>query len=232
MAKSDPKPKKQGRIAQIRQTYRLTKESDPRIGWILLGIFLACFVPVVLLGLWLAGGVNVGLVMWVLLGFAVGLLVVTIVFGRRAERAAYASIEGQPGAAAAVLQSLRSGWFTTPAVAVTKNQDVVHRVIGRPGVVLVSEGPSSRAANLLTNERKRTSRWVGDVPIHEIEAGNETGQVPLMKLQRTVMRLPRTLKPAEVSALRKRLDALSQSPVPMPKGPLPKNVRMPRGPRA
>ena len=30
-------------------------------------------------------------------------------------------------------------------------------------------------------------------------------------------------------AVRKRLDALTATPLPIPKGPLPKNARMPRG---
>ncbi len=39
----------------------------------------------------------------------------------------------------------------------------------------------------------------------------------------------RNLKPAEVAAVRKRLDALTSTPLPIPKGPLPKGARMPRG---
>ena len=43
------------------------------------------------------------------------------------------------------------------------------------------------------------------------------------------LKLPRNLKPAQVSAIRKRLDALTQTPLPIPKGPLPKGMKMPRG---
>jgi len=159
------------------------------------------------------------------------LLAATVVFGRRAERAAYAQIEGQPGAAAAALGSLRSGWFTTPAVAVTKNQDIVHRVVGKPGVILVSEGPGTRVMGLLANERKRTARWAPDIPIHEIESGDEPGQVPLRKLNRAVMKLPRALSAGEVTALRKRLEAVSTPSMPIPKGPLPKGAKIPKGMR-
>ncbi len=213
-----------GRLAQIRETYKLTRRADPRIGWILLGIFVAVVAVFVILGLLL----KQSLFFWIFIGIMFAFLAVTFVFGRRAEKAAYAQVEGQPGAAASVLNALRSGWFTTPAVAVTKNQDFVHRVIGRPGVVLVSEAPPSRAVQLLANEKKRTARFVGETPIYEIQAGDGEGQVPLRKLQGTVMKLPRNLKPAEVSALRKRLDALTSTPLPIPKGPLPKGTKIPR----
>jgi hypothetical protein len=216
-------PAPRGRIAQIRQTYTLTRRADPKIPWILAGVFLGVLLVMVALGFifgppWF----------WIVLGIPSALLAATYVFARRAETAAYASIEGQPGAAASALSTLRSGWIVTPAVAVTKNQDVVHRVLGRPGVILVSEAPASRAANLLANERKRHARYVGETPILEVQAGNEPGQVPIRKLQRHVMKLPRSLKPAQVSALRKRLDALTTTPLPIPKGPLPKGTKIPR----
>ncbi len=223
MSNNVPAPARGGRLAQIRETYKLTRRADPRIGWILLGIFVAVLAVFVVIGLLLKM-----LWFWVIIGVPFALLAVTFVFGRRAETAAYSQVEGQPGAAASVLNALRSGWFTTPAVAVTKNQDFVHRVLGRPGVVLVSEAPPSRAAQLLANEKKRTARFVGETPIYEIQAGDGEGQVPLRKLQATVMKLPRNLKPAEVNALRKRLDALTSTPLPIPKGPLPKGTKIPR----
>lgn len=223
MSNNAPAPTR-GRLAQIRETYKLTRRANPRIGWILIGIFVAVLAVFVVLGLF----VPPSMFFWVFIGIMVAILAVTFVFGRRAEKAAYAQVEGQPGAAASVLNALRSGWFTTPAVAVTKNQDFVHRVLGRPGVVLVSEAPPSRAAQLLANEKKRTARFVGETPIYEIQAGDGEGQVPLRKLQGTVMKLPRNLKPAEVNALRKRLDALTATPLPIPKGPLPKGAKIPR----
>jgi hypothetical protein len=222
MARKDGKP---GRLAQIRQTYQMTKQSDPRIGWILLGWFLlpvaVTAVVVVLTGDW-----------WLmLLGFTTGLLIAALVLGRRAERAAYAQIEGQPGAAAAVLNTLSKGWFVTPAVTVTKNQDIVHRVIGRPGVILIGEGSGSRVGNALRSERQREARFVPDVEFHEFVVGNDEGQVPLPKLVKTVRKLNKTLTPGQVTEVRRRLEALSNTPLPMPKGPIPKSTRAMRPPR-
>lgn len=223
MSNRTPEPTKRGRIAQIREAYRLTKRVQPRIGLLLLAWFLGIMAVFVLAGLLIRP-----IWFWVVIGVPAALLAVTFVFGRRAESSAYAQIEGQPGAAAAALQTLRSGWFVTPAVTVTKNQDIVHRVLGRPGVILVAEAPASRAANLLATEHKKTARFVPDIPIHDIVLGDGEGQVPLRKLQRTVMKLPRALRPAEVTVVRRRLDALATAPVPMPKGPIPKGGKMPR----
>ena len=216
---------KKGRLAQVRQTYRMAKKTDPRIGWISLAVVLAVLAIMVLVGLlikpvWL----------WPLIGLPIALLAGALVFGRRAERAAYLQIEGQPGAAMAALGTLRGGWDVTPVVATNRHQDVVHRVVGRPGVVLVGEGTSAnRVANLLVQEKRRHARVVGEAPVHDVVVGTEPDQVPLRRLARHVMKLPRSLRPAEVTELRSRLRALGTQPVPMPKGPLPRNVKVPRG---
>jgi len=217
----DAPPK--GRIAQIRATYTMTRKVDPVLPWILLGIFFGVVAVFVVIGALLKS-----IPFWVIIGIPFATLAAVYVFGRRAETAAYAGVEGQPGAAASVLSALRKGWFVTPAVGFNKQQDFVHRVLGRPGVILVSEGPSSRASQLLANEKKRHARFVGETPIYEIQCGDGEGQVPLRKLQRTVMKLPNNLKPAEVTAIRRRLDALTATPLPIPKGPLPKGTKMPR----
>ena len=69
--------------------------------------------------------------------------------------------------------------------------------------------------------------------MHEILVGDGDGQVPLRKLSRTVMKLPRALRPAEVTDLNFRLKALDnqRGQLPIPKGPLPKNARMPKVPK-
>lgn len=222
MARKDGKT---GRLAQIRQTYQMTKKSDPRIGWILLACLLAPIAVMVVVSILIKNW-------WFLpLGITTGLLIAAIVLGRRAERAAYSQIEGQPGAGAAVLNTLGKGWFVTPAVAVTKNQDIVHRVIGRPGVILVAEGQGSRVANVLRSEKQREARFVPDVTFHEMVMGNEEGQVPLTKLVKTIRKMDKTLTPGQVTEVRHRLEALTKQPMPMPKGPIPKSTRAVRPPR-
>lgn len=212
-----------GRIAQIRAVARLLRQHNPRaLLWVALAALgtLLVFVIVALV----TGALLYVLPLGVLSAISVGF----IVFGRLAQRTQYAIIDGQPGAAAAILQGMRGNWTVTPAVAGNQNMDVIHRVVGRPGVVLVGEGAPHRLARLLATEKKRVARVAYDVPIYDIQVGNEEGQVSLRKLQPRIMRLPRNLRRPEVDELNSRLKALP-STAPIPKGPTPKNVRLPRG---
>lgn len=234
MAKTptDPAAGKKQRFKWLRQlveAYQITRPNDPRLPLYLAITFVVVFGVFVVLGLLLDNPWTFGI-----LGLPLAVLATMFVFTRRAQRAAYASVEGQPGAAAAVMNTLGRGWTVTPAVAVTRSQDIVHRATGRVGVVLVGEGRPVGAANLLMAERKRTQRVTGDAPVHEILVGDGEGQVTLQRLSRTITKLPRPLRPAEVTELNRRLKALDnqRGQVPIPKGPLPKGTRMPKMPRA
>src|ERR1035438_6298696 len=166
----------------------------------------------------------------IVIGSGLGALVMVILFGRFAQSAQYSAIEGQPGAAAAVLENIRGNWTVTPAIAANRNMDVVHRAVGKPGVILVGEGSPTRLASLLAAEKKRVARVAYEVPITEFQVGSGAGQVPISKLQRKIMRLPRQLKPEAISDINHRLKALQPS-LQAPKGPLPRNARQPRMPR-
>ncbi len=215
-----------GRFGQIRAAYTMTRRSDPLVGWVTAAAGLLVFAVLLAVGFLVGHPVYLGI-----MGFLAGFLVATIVFGRRAEKAAFSQVEGQPGAAAAALNMLRKGWAVTPAVAVSRNQDIVHRAVGRPGVVLIGEGSPSRVQALLVTEKKKVARFVPDIPVYELQAGNDEGQVPLRKLNNKLMKLPRNLTNAQVSEVNRRLKALGTMNLPIPKGPMPKNLRMPRGPR-
>jgi hypothetical protein len=146
---------------------------------------------------------------------------------RRAERAAYSRIEGQPGASISALGTIRRGWtFTEEPVAIApRTQDLVFRGVGRPGVVLIGEGPAHRVDKLLESERKRTARVLQGVPIVLIQVGREEGQVPLPKLARTVQRLKPSLTKQETGEVVKRLTALGAVKMPVPKGVDPMRAR-------
>jgi hypothetical protein len=219
------------RRRQIVETYRLTKQSDPTIGLWLLGSFILGAVVGFAI-FWVLPGTGVlGLVMSIVGALLGGLLETMIVFGRRAQTAAYKRLEGQPGGGAAALTMLRRGWTTEPAVAFNKQQDVVHRVVGPPGIVLVGEGNPNRLRPLLTSERKRHERVLYEVPVTEILVGDGEGQVPLPKLVRTVTKLKRQVKPAEITDLLNRLKAIdaTRGKVPLPKGPVPTSMKGMRG---
>ena len=217
---------KQSRRGQIRAAYKMTRQVDPLVGWVTLATGFVTFAVLLAIGLAVNKPIYLGLI-----GLMLGFLAATIVFGRRAEKAAYSQVEGQPGAAAAALNMMRRGWTVTPGVAVSRNQDLVHRAVGRPGVVLIGEGPPNRVGNLLAAEKKKVARFVPDVPVYEVQAGDEAGQVPLRKLNRHLAKLPRNLKNPQVSEVNRRLKALGTMNLPTPKGPMPKGTKMPRGPR-
>jgi hypothetical protein len=214
-----------GRLKQIRIVAGLVRRSNPRALPIVFGSGLGILAVLVIVGL-LTGLAP----LFIPLGVLLGVLAAVVLFGRFAQAAQYSSIEGQPGAAAAVLENMRGNWTVTPAIAANRNMDVVHRTVGRPGVILVGEGSPARLASLLAAEKKRVARVAYEVPIFEFQVGNEEGQIPLSKLQRKIMRLPRNLKPAAVSDINHRLKALQPS-LQAPKGPIPKNIRQPKMPR-
>lgn len=219
----------EGRIAQMRQAYRITKQNDRNIGLILLLSFIVgAGVTAIVLRLLLGGGI-LWTIITVVFALLVGILVALAIFGRRAERAAYAHVEGQAGAAAGALQMMRRGWSTKPAVGFNKNQDVVHRAVGRPGIVLIGEGSSSaRVRSLLNAERKKHERIVGaDVPVVEVVVGRGDGEVPLPKLTRHLKKLPKAIKPAEQTSVINKLKALDamRPTAPMPRGPMPTSTK-------
>jgi hypothetical protein len=218
---------KSGRLKQIREAYKMTRRVDTRIGLIIAGVGIITFGVLLAIGLLIDHPVYLGI-----LGFVLAILAMAVVFGRRAERAAFGQMKGQPGAAAAVLNNMKRGWSTNPTpVAVTRNQDAVYRAVGRPGIALIAEGNVNRVRPLLAAEKRKMSRVVGDVPVHDIIVGDGEGEVPLKKLQVHLMRLPRVIPPAQVTEINDRLRALGDllSKAPVPKGPLPRNARMPKG---
>ncbi|MFI0904845.1 DUF4191 domain-containing protein [Streptomyces sioyaensis] len=215
-----------GRLKQIALTYKMTRRVDSKVGLVVAGVGIVVF------GVLLAIGFVIGHPLYAgILGFVLAFLAMAIVFGRRAERAAFGQMEGQPGAAAAVLENVGRGWTVTPAVAMNRSQDVVHRAVGKAGIVLVGEGNPNRLRGLLAAEKKRMARTVGDAPVHDIVVGDGEDQVPLKKLRTTLLKLPRVLPGAQVTAVNDRLRALGDlmSNMPVPKGPMPKGMRMPKG---
>jgi hypothetical protein len=225
---ADPTRDKPSRRENFAYAYKVTKQADPKTPWILLGVFLfAAAVGTALLSLlpppWL--------VMDILTGVLIGVLAALVVFSRRAQKAQYAAMEGRPGAAAAALTMLKRGWKTDPAIAFNKQQDVVHRVVGPPGIVLVGEGNPGRLRSLLGSERVKHQRVVADTPIHEVVVGYGEGEVPLSKLVKHVSKLGRSIKPAEMTDVLQRLKALDaqRSTIPIPKGPVPTSMKGYRG---
>jgi Domain of unknown function (DUF4191) len=212
------------RLKQIVQVFKMGRQLDPRMPyWMAIAFLGAGAVLFLVFFLLLSGPLFLSIPVSVL----GGLLALMIVFSRRIQKAQFTQIDGQPGAAGWVLDNMRGGWRVTQGVAVTGQLDVVHRVLGRPGVILIGEGVPGRVKGLLAQEKKRVARVAGETPIYDIVIGEEEGQVGLRKLNRHLMGLPRNLTQPQVTALEKRLAALGGPKAPpVPKGPLPRNARM------
>ena len=222
---ADPKdvdPTKQGRIAQLRAVFAMTRKADPAVVWYMLLVFVAA----VAIGFGI--GVLLGHPIYVtILGVISGVLLALIIMGRRAERAAYSQISDQKGAAGYAMKGLRRGWNVEeqPVAVDPRTQDLVFRAIGRPGIVLVTEGPVPRVNRLVEVERKRLNRVLPDVPVIIVNAGPDDGQVALRSLSRTIMRKRPVLTKGEVSDVSKRLRALGPARLPIPKGVDPSRMR-------
>lgn len=224
-AKAARKAAARQRRSQLWQAFNLQRKEDKRLLPYMIGAFVLIVGASVALGF--AGG-TFSRVTMIPLGVVLGGLVAFIIFGRRAQRSVYQKADGQIGAAAWALDNLRGKWRVTPTVSGTGNFDAVHRVLGRPGVILVAEGSPSRVKPLLAQEKKRTARLVGDVPIYDIIVGNDEGHVPLAKLERYLNKLPANIPVKQIDALESRMAALGSrmGPTAMPKGPLPPGAKL------
>jgi uncharacterized protein DUF4191 len=208
-----------GRIKQLGMVFAFTAKRDKLfIPLVSLAVTIALAVTVLMAIFWSVIFIPVGL-MLVLLG-------VLIVLNLRANRAMMVEAEGQPGAAASIVENMRGDFRVTPAVQSTTQMDFVHLVICRGGVVLIGEGNAARVKGLIAQERKRLAKVIGSADLRDFIIGNDEGEVPIRKLRMTLVRLPRTLGPKDVNALDKRLKALSARPQ-LPKGAIPKNMRPP-----
>ena len=228
-AKAEAKAtKKPGRFAQVWQVYSAARGVDPAITWWMLGGALLTIAVITLIGLsfghWLYA---------LIVSIPIALMVATIIMARRAERAAYRRIAGQPGATGAALSALRRGWYydrepvgaeaTRPGDL--SNAALVFRAVGRPGVVLITEGPVSRATRLAESERKRVNRVAPNVPVHILRTGDGEGDVSVRRLSKKMSRMRPEITKPEVDAVNKRLKALGGVKMPVPKGMDPTKVR-------
>ena len=192
------------------------------------------FVPLALVAsvVPLAAGVVLGVLgfgwLWMIAAVMMALLGVMIVLNLRANKAMMAEYEGQPGAAAQVVQTMRGDWRVRPAFASTTSMDMVHVVIGRPGLILLGEGNPQKVRAMLGQEKRRLAKIIGSVDMREYIVGSDEGQLPLKKIRTTFMKLPRTITGKEVNALETRLTALAAR-TQLPKGAIPKNMRPPKG---
>ena len=214
--------KKQSQLAVVKDAYKLVKKDSPlAILWCLL-VFTLILVFGIIIGNNLGHPIYAGF-----LSLPLAFLAGFFLFTRFANTAAFASIEGQVGAGASVLMSIRRGFVTTPAVNVNRDQDMVHRVSSKAGIILVGEGGYG-VKSLMQDERRKMERFLSGVPVSEVIVGDNQGQVSIRKLQKHLKKLPKKLSTVQLREVRARLRSVGGLNLPMPKGPMPTNIRMPR----
>jgi hypothetical protein len=226
-----PSAKKPGRVAQIRQVFSSARAVDPTIGWWMVLVAVAVIVVFEIIGLLLGHWLY-----FLVISIPLAMLAAVLVLSRRAERAAYRQIEGQPGATGAALSSLRRGWYYDQQPVAGEAQRpgdmtsaaLVFRATGRPGVVLVAEGPAARASRLAEAERKRVARVAPGVPITVLRVGDGADQISVRKLNSTMQRMKPVLTKDEAAAVNKRLKALGGARPAIPAGVDPNRIRMDR----
>lgn len=227
MARSTGRPAREpGRIKQLLDVFQMTRKADSTlVPWMVLAFLVPLLIGVVLAVL--IGGTVLGVVLWIVLGVVAGALAALIVMNQRAERAAYARMEGQQGAVGAVLRAtLRRGWRGSeiPVAVNPRTRDAVYRAVGRPGVVLIAEGPKGRTQRLVDEERRKVARVAPNVPVSVLRVGPDEDSIRLGQINRRLGRLKGKLTRAEVLAVSNRLESLAGG-VPVPKGVDPTRTR-------
>lgn len=234
MAKDDT-PKEPGRIAQVRQSFSAIRQLDPRVVWWMLLGFLIGFGIVFGIGWWLGFP-------WLSLISAIpsGFLGALFFLNRRGNKAMYGALQGKAGAVGAAIQGMgKRGWYAdqTPVAmdgARSMRPDdlaqaaMVYRLIGRPGVVLLGEGPRGRALNLLKAEAKKVARVAPGVPVETFYVGDGEGDIPLAKVSGKLTRMKPVLTKQETSLVNKRVRAIATSRPPIPPGMDPTRARVDR----
>jgi len=204
---------------QLWQTYKVTADVDPQLNWYLGGAFLLTLVVATAIGffappLWL----------WAILGTTGGMTAALYVLTSRAKKATFVRFAGQPGSAEVALTMLNSKiWTYSPAIAATRQLDVVHRVVGPAGIVLVGEGAPARARQLLTTEAKKHEQIAYGTKVVTVMMGDAENQVPLAKLADHIKKLPKAMSKTQIADVLTRLRALdaSRPKAPIPRGPMP-----------
>ena len=215
---------KQGQMKVLKDAFRLVRKHKPIANlWVALAFTVT-----------LCAGVIIGInfdhpVYFTIISIPLAVLLAFFIFTRQANTAAFISIQDQMGAGASVLMAIRKGFTTTAAVSVSRNQDMVHRSVGRAGIVLVGEG-SSAVRSLMQDERRKMERFLPGVQLSEVIVGDGSGQVPLRKLQKHLKKLPKKLSKVQVREVRNRLKGVGGLSMPIPKGPMPmnRNAKIPK----
>ncbi|HIW46084.1 MAG TPA: DUF4191 domain-containing protein [Candidatus Yaniella excrementigallinarum] len=224
-AKEDKKAKKankRGFFKQIADVFQMTRKYDPSIIWWMVGAFVAALAIGFVIGLFTGSPL-----LWTLMFIPLGLLAAIIIMNKKAEKAAFAQIDGRPGAAGAALSQLGRGWVVEdePIAVNPRTQETVFRATGKAGVVLVADGDYNRAKRLVEKQRKHLQRFLPNVEIRVLQVGHGPNETALHQVKPTIKRMRKTLNRHEVRAVEQRISSMPVNNLGIPKGVDPNKMR-------
>jgi len=220
--KNSTDPKDWGQVRQIIEVYKVTAEHDPKANLFMGGALALCIVVFTVVGIFLQPWW-----LYVIFGVLFGVLAAMSVLTWRAKSATYKRYEGQKGSAEVAMSMLGKEWVKSPVITANRQLDLVHRVVGPGGIVLIGEGDPGRVRTMLATEAKKHEQVKYGVKVTTLVMGDRENQVPLGKLADHIKKLPKIIKTAEITDISNRLRALdSMRPkLPLPKGPMPTSAK-------
>jgi hypothetical protein len=220
--KNSTDPKDWGQVRQIIEVYKVTAEHDPKANLFMGGALALCIVVFTVVGIFLQPWW-----LYVIFGVLFGVLAAMSVLTWRAKSATYKRYEGQKGSAEVAMSMLGKEWVKSPVITANRQLDIVHRVVGPGGIVLIGEGDPGRVRAMLATEAKKHEQVKYGVKVTTLVMGDRENQVPLGKLADHIKKLPKIIKTAEITDISNRLRALdSMRPkLPLPKGPMPTSAK-------
>jgi len=229
MAKDTKPNKTPGMFAQFGDQIRFLKGVDPKAVPFAIAIGIASFVLITVLGVFISAGAFLGIAIWVVLGIVTGYLSALLTLTRRANAAIFTKYANEPGRISLSVGTLTRRVYkgTNQPVAVnSRTRDMVFRIVGPAGVVLLGEGAKTSTQQLLEDERRKVQRVASGVTVHTFYSSEDGQGVPLAILHKKVSKLKRTLTKNEIRAVQNRLAAMdSRGGLPIPKGVDPNKIR-------
>lgn len=229
MAKEKKPKKSSGMFAQFGEQIRFLKGVDPKAVPLAIFIGVTAFVIITVLGVFISAGAFLGIVIWIVLGIVTGYLSALLTLTRRANTAIFTKYANEPGRISLTVGTLTRRVYkgTNQPVAVNaRTRDMVFRIVGPAGVVLLGEGIKNSTQQLLEDERRKVQRVASGVTVHTFFSSEDGQGVPLATLHKKVTKLKRTLTKNEIRAVQNRLAAMdSRGGLPIPKGIDPTKMR-------
>ncbi|THV34651.1 DUF4191 family protein [Glycomyces buryatensis] len=224
MAKQQEKETFGSRLKTIGMAFKFTTQRDKLFLPLAAAAVLLPFIIVTALVIF----ANFSL-LWFVSSLFVALLAVLIVLNTRTSKVVNQEAIGKPGAAYALIDGMR-GWTVTPGVAAVSETQMVHRAVGKAGVVLLGEG-GGKVRKLLGQEKKRISRVVGSAPVYTFMVGETANDdFSVTEIRKRLTKLPKNIESKDANHIAKRLDALGIG-MAIPKGPIPTSANAGKGAR-